>query len=940
MKKSNSRILGAILGIILSFWVDADAKSHRIREELESRIARSGGSKKRTRFFDVSQIYSNGSKIKFKNRRHEIKRIQKDNSEVLSLELDTPMGTRNLSLIKTQVFSGDVVIRTSSGQSYSGNVGSQIHYQGIDEEYPDESLVSLSFYEDSQGLNRVEGVIEIKDRKIQIGGEQSIVRTDEGEMSEVTSLPSVDTMECSADKVPLPEGLPVGVATGPTTDIPFVQSTSAPVGSINSDSPIKLFFEVDHQLYKDKGSSVTNVLSYLSTIFNRVQSIYANDGIRIEVAEVFVWDTLDPYSSYTTVTQILPVFSGNRGTNHSGHLAHFLTSRSVGGGVAYLTSLCNRIVGHAVSGIYKTIGSLEVYDWSVSVIAHELGHNLGSKHTHWCGWNVNGVANQALDGCFSPEGSCPRGPTPTSGGTIMSYCHLDYTVGIKFANGFGVQPGNTIRNVIQSAACIKPGYKDTTPPFVSISSPSYGKTLYNTTTLSAFTSDSDSQIAKVEFYLSNQLIGTVTKFPFNLSWDTKTRADGTYALRAKAFDTANNSAFSTDTVIVVGNAAYANDVTKPVVSITSPVANSAAVGSVTVNASATDNIDVASVSFYANNTLIAVDTVAPYSASWNTTAYPVGSATLRADAVDVKGNISSTSTTVFVANGVAVPTVTLSSPVDFSTISGTVNLAPVITSSTPIRKVDFFRNSTLIASVTTAPYTFAWNTAGVTDGTYNIVVGATDSYGLVGYSTPKRVTIKNAVSTPPVVTVTAPLPGAVLSGSVSLSASVTSSVSVSKVDFYRGSTLIGTATASPYTLNWNTLSVPNGSYSLNAVATNSNGQAGVSSNVSVSVSNQAVAPLLQLVSLTAGQNKSVTDSTKRNWAIVDVNAEAGLQALTFSAKLSTNTTWSSKTGTSLVKVSNTRYHIYLNSPNTNYDISVGCASCSVKSVQGSLKTLP
>ncbi|MDP4851578.1 MAG: hypothetical protein NWR22_00230, partial [Saprospiraceae bacterium] len=83
-------------------------------------------------------------------------------------------------------------------------------------------------------------------------------------------------------------------------------------------------------------------------------------------------------------------------------------------------------------------------------MAHELGHTLGSSHTHACVWNGN---NTAIDGCYSTEGGCNSFGLPAAGGTIMSYCHLR-RVGINFSLGFGVQPGNVIRNTIAQASCL------------------------------------------------------------------------------------------------------------------------------------------------------------------------------------------------------------------------------------------------------------------------------------------------------------------------------------------------------------------------------------------------------------------------------------------------------------------------------------------------------
>jgi hypothetical protein len=126
---------------------------------------------------------------------------------------------------------------------------------------------------------------------------------------------------------------------------------------------------------------------------------------------------------------------------------------SYSGGVAYLNGLCSN-ARFSVSGIESSFNTVPTYSWSVMVVSHELGHNMGSQHTHACAWNGN---NTAIDGCGENAGyseGC-SGINPPAGGTIMSYCHLT-SVGINFSQGFGPQPAARIAAYVDGSSCVAP----------------------------------------------------------------------------------------------------------------------------------------------------------------------------------------------------------------------------------------------------------------------------------------------------------------------------------------------------------------------------------------------------------------------------------------------------------------------------------------------------
>ena len=217
---------------------------------------------------------------------------------------------------------------------------------------------------------------------------------------------------------------------------------------------VKCYYEADFAMYQAFSSNVTSTTNYVTSIFNQKATLYANEGITVEISQILVWTVTDPYATNTTTSTTNSAFISQTGSSFNGDMANLLTTRNLGGGIAQgFSGLCNKSQAHCTSMIYTTYSTFPTYSWTIMVITHEMGHLLGSRHTHACVWNGN---NTAIDGCAgSVEGSCALPPNPPSnvGGTIMSYCHLTSS-GINFNNGFGPQPGALILGNVNSSVCL------------------------------------------------------------------------------------------------------------------------------------------------------------------------------------------------------------------------------------------------------------------------------------------------------------------------------------------------------------------------------------------------------------------------------------------------------------------------------------------------------
>jgi Big-like domain-containing protein/CHRD domain-containing protein len=93
---------------------------------------------------------------------------------------------------------------------------------------------------------------------------------------------------------------------------------------------------------------------------------------------------------------------------------------------------------------------------------------------------------------------------------------------------------------------------------------------------------------------------------------------------------------------------------------------------------------------------------------------------------------------------------------------------------------------------------------------------------------------------PPTVSITAPTAGMTVSGTVAITASAApaagyNNLTIASVQFFVDGTSVGTAMASPYTVNWDSTKATNGSHSLTAQATDSMSHSTTSAAVMVTV---------------------------------------------------------------------------------------------------------
>jgi len=356
--------------------------------------------------------------------------------------------SKTFELHRTNIFSPDYRLSTSYKQN--SEYASCLTYRGRSKD--GEAMISLSIFQDALRILVSEGSSNYQISQISRGADEYMLF----DIAEAGERPAYS---CFTDD-----------------NLKFAEEITTEVGKNNQKSSacIPIYIETDFTTFSHFNSDEVEVENYIAALINEVSLLYESEDISISLSGLHITtsESEDYSASFLTAQEALEGFAEHRKNHYFGRLAHFVTVRNLLGGAGWVGTLCTDYTTfeadldgdgqveihhygpYAVSSaIGQGISSIPIYTWDVFVFAHELGHNIGSPHTHACAW---GGENLAIDNCLPSEGGCGllSDPIPEKElGTIMSYCYLTST-GIDFSRGLGTLPGALMRSNVENASCL------------------------------------------------------------------------------------------------------------------------------------------------------------------------------------------------------------------------------------------------------------------------------------------------------------------------------------------------------------------------------------------------------------------------------------------------------------------------------------------------------
>ena len=355
---------------------------------------------------------------------------------------------------------------------------------------------------------------------------------------------------------------------------------------------------------------------------------------------------------------------------------------------------------------------------------------------------------------------------------------------------------------------------DVTPPTGALTSPPAGSTVFGNASIQVTAAD-DQLVDYIEFYIDGNLDGTYDcsgpSCSASYDWNTTTESEGEHVVQVILVDGWNNSAVLTPISVIVDN--IDQDDIHPTAVITEPASGQTVSGNVLVETLVIDNIEIDKVEFYINSQIVYTDSIAPdYNYLWNTDSLPDDeNYVISIIAYDEVGNEGpSTAITVHLDNYDNInPSGLIMYPYAGQIISGQQTISVLAEDNFGIDSVDFFINSVLVYSDFEEPYEYDWNTEFEFEDANHIIGSIITDLAGNQFEIPSISVFVNNIpndNVPPTISISNPVSGQTVSGSINFTVNVDDNVGITQVEFFIDGYSLGVVTEEPYSYLWDTTS--------------------------------------------------------------------------------------------------------------------------------------
>jgi len=201
--------------------------------------------------------------------------------------------------------------------------------------------------------------------------------------------------------------------------------TSTPSNSQQGEEGfvLNILIAVDKYFILKNSNSATASTEYINLLISAVNTILGSEmNVRLNIVRVDEIDIMKGVDNLRDGLRELRLhYEGTVGVsreedgNETIHLVHALLGQDIGGGIAFIDTVCSSQWGVGLSsGLQGSMDNLADAFYDVHMIAHEIGHSLGSSHTF--------EYDPPIDQCNGEV--CPVGLPLDQAATLMSYCNF------------------------------------------------------------------------------------------------------------------------------------------------------------------------------------------------------------------------------------------------------------------------------------------------------------------------------------------------------------------------------------------------------------------------------------------------------------------------------------------------------------------------------------